>query len=302
MNIKQLNSVLIAAGLLVAVNCYTIDPDEDRNVPQIIESRGFIAESHYVTTEDGYILTVHRIVNPDFRGQELKPVLMQHGLLASSVDFIINSPDGYLNDIETTPSNNLGFVLAKRGFDVWLGNSRGNIYSANHTSIPVNKKRFWQFTFDEMIKYDLPSTIDYVRNHTQSETIAYVGHSQGTVIMFGLLSTQPKYNDIIKPYIALAPVTTCSHIKSPIKYLAYDTLMVDYFKWRGGPFLPPQKWIKDVSDKFCPFKYGGICADVMFLLGGFDGKQMNVTRSPVYIAHTPPALRPSTSSTGLRVS
>ncbi|RWS07312.1 hypothetical protein B4U79_09367, partial [Dinothrombium tinctorium] len=53
----------------------------------------FQAEAHNVTTDDGYILTLHRIVNPCHKGRA-KPVLLQHGLLGSSVDFIINSPGG----------------------------------------------------------------------------------------------------------------------------------------------------------------------------------------------------------------
>ncbi|KAI1281863.1 Lysosomal acid lipase/cholesteryl ester hydrolase [Halotydeus destructor] len=275
---------LFTLSLLITVNCYTVDPDEDRDVPQIIESRGFIAESHYVTTKDGYILTVHRIVNPNYLGDKLKPVILQHGLLTSSVDFVVNSPDGHLNDIDTSPSNNLGFELAKHKFDVWMGNSRGNSYSLNHTKLAANQKKFWDFSFDEMVKYDMPAVIDYIRNHTQSATVAYVGHSQGTGIMFGLLSTQPQYNDIIRPYIALAPVTNVTYFKSPIKYLAYDSGLVELMKLKGGPFLPAGKWMRRLATKFCPIDFEKVCSEATFLLMGFDRKQLNVTRLPVYVA------------------
>lgn len=56
------------------------DPDEDRDVPQLIKSRGFIPETHFVTTKDGYILQIHRIRIPDADERKLKPVIMQHGL------------------------------------------------------------------------------------------------------------------------------------------------------------------------------------------------------------------------------
>lgn len=44
------------------------------------------------------------------------------------------------------------------------------IYSAD--------KRFWDFTYDEMIKYDLPAVIDYVTASTNQSQIAYIGYSQ----------------------------------------------------------------------------------------------------------------------------
>lgn len=224
------------------------DPDEDRDAVELIESHGFNAETHYVTTEDGYILAVHRIVQKQRRPQgpngPRKPILLQHGLLSSSVDWLINSPtdepewfdlnrydiDGrqeldfeidFGQNFKNSVSNNLGFALAKQGYDVWLSNSRGNTYSANHTKFNPKEKVFWQFTFDELVKYDLPAVISLVLNQTNQTELGYIGHSQGTAIMFGLLATKPEYNDIVKPFIALAPVASVGHVESPIRYFAF---------------------------------------------------------------------------------
>lgn len=67
------------------------NPDIKRTDLQIIEHRGFEAEQHKVRTEDGYILTVHRVVNPLIKklGLELKPVILMHGMGGSSAGWIL---------------------------------------------------------------------------------------------------------------------------------------------------------------------------------------------------------------------
>jgi len=40
------------------------------------------------------------------------------------------------------------FMLANAGYDVWMGNSRGNYQSRNHTHYdPSKDKAFWDFSF-----------------------------------------------------------------------------------------------------------------------------------------------------------
>lgn len=136
------------------------DPDEDYDAVQLIISRGYKVEIHYINTKDGYILGTHRIVNKNFKNKTLKPVLLQHGLLSSSIDFINNSPGGGLIHSETADNlfsknnigNNLGFVLADVGYDVWLGNSRGNLYSTNHTKLNPKKGKFFNLIFFEKVR------------------------------------------------------------------------------------------------------------------------------------------------------
>lgn len=62
---------------------------------------------------------------------------MQHGLIDSSDTFIVNDPD-------KAPA----FIMAKNGFDVWLGNSRGNKYSRRHVSLnPDKDAAYWNFSW-----------------------------------------------------------------------------------------------------------------------------------------------------------
>ena len=286
--------ILLLATIGLRMTEALIDPDENRGSVELIQSRGFKAETHYVTTYDGYILALHRIVNPDFVNKTKKVVLLQHGLLASSADFILNSP-GEGPDVRLkkglvlTPEvgKNLGFTLSRLGYDVWLSNARGNTYCRNHTSLRPTHKKFWDFTWDEHALIDLPTTIDYVRNTTNSKTIGYIGHSQGTLIMFALLSSKKEYNNVIKPFIALAPIGTLSGVRTPVRYLANNQLLLDYFRWRGGEFLPSTEYIRSLAERACESRYTYICTNIMFLLAGYDQEQLNITRTAVYLTHTP---------------
>ena len=69
----------------------------------IIEKAGYPVETHIVTTEDGYILTMFRIpYGKDGPGENDEPrpvVFVQHGLLCSSADWVLSDPPKALGNI-----------------------------------------------------------------------------------------------------------------------------------------------------------------------------------------------------------
>lgn len=278
--------------IVLALTCiYFIDgklPEESLTVPEIIRYWGYPAESHEVLTDDGYYLTVHRIPhghNDAFRNnlskqkhQKKRPVFfLQHGLLSSSANWVTN-----------LPKQSLGFMLADAGYDVWMGNVRGNTYSLKHKTYSNNTDEFWDFSFDEMAKLDLPAMVDYALKTSGQKQLYYVGHSQGTMMAFAGLSENAKLNDQIKTVFALAPVARLSHATSPLTYLSYlENEIGAFFDLIGvHDFMPSAHWVKILADRGCGYD-GKVCDNILFLIAGSDESNMNVTRTPVYLTHTP---------------
>ena len=58
-------------------------------------------------------------------------------------------------------------MLSMVGYDVWLTNRRGNMYSRTHITLDPDdqdtKKDFWDFSIDQTGPVDLARVIDYIR-------------------------------------------------------------------------------------------------------------------------------------------
>ena len=166
-----------------------------------IKSKGYKLEEHEVITEDGYKLTLwHIILNKSI--DRNKVVYIQPGFLCSSWVFF------------QLGKNSLPFLLNDEGYDVWIGNNRGTVFSLDHIykdSKTLNGD-YWDFSLDDHVQYDLPATIDYVKQTTGAKKINYIGHSQGTTIFYMLYMHNPSYvESSINKYISLGTVPNIAH-------------------------------------------------------------------------------------------
>lgn len=128
-----------------------------------------------------------------------------HGVLWSSHGWLINAP-----------SDGLAYMLADAGYDVWLGNARGNSFSKKHVSLLPSSSKFWDFSWHEIGIYDLPATINYILLETNQRNLHYVGHSQGCTVFFVWLSTYPQSSFKIKTTHLMAPVGFIDHMPTPL--------------------------------------------------------------------------------------
>ena len=188
-------------------------PDMTKTFEELCIENGYQTESYFVTTEDGYILEMFRIpgkIEEEVTQEKQKEVLFfQHGILTSADCFVMNTKD-------KSPA----FRAVEEGYDVWLGNIRGNMHSRSHISLDPNKDgSFWDFSFPEHGLYDVTAMINHVKEVTNVDKVAYIGHSMGTTIMYYLAAKNPTFvEENISIAIQLGSVLKPIHIKSGFLY------------------------------------------------------------------------------------
>lgn len=183
---------------------------------ELCELFGYYAEEHIVLTKDGYLLGLHRLgwrrgeedirVNSGRNSLQKKVVYLHHGLLMNSEVWVC------LTERERC----LPFLLVEKGYDVWLGNNRGNKYSKKSTNCAPSDVKFWDFSIDQFAFHDIPNSIDYILETTNQPSLSYIGFSQGTAQAFATLSIHPTLNEKVDIFIALAPAMSPPGLTSGI--------------------------------------------------------------------------------------
>ncbi|XP_029655701.1 lysosomal acid lipase/cholesteryl ester hydrolase-like [Octopus sinensis] len=215
----------------------------------IVVQRGYSWREYSVVTQDGYILTMQRINGKNIS----RPVFIQHGVLSSSVDWLIG----------------IACVLADSGFDVWLGNVRGNIYSRAHSTLSPDEDEFWNFSFEDHAAFDIPAMVSFVLTSTNKDQLVYIGHSQGSLIGLIQLSRNQEFADKVALMIALAPTLSFQGVYCPFLSLApyyrhfyvYSYLLQSSIQFLSLKTTPP---LYNVSNIHTPIVIVASEDDVLF--------------------------------------
>ncbi|EFN82798.1 lipase 3 [Harpegnathos saltator] len=258
-----------------------LPPDAKLNTMELIEKYHYKPEKHVVITPDGYILELHRIVGRTNSTEQRPVALVMHGLLASSAVWVLSEP-----------KKSLGFILSDAGYDVWLGNVRGSMYSRTHKNPSIAKEDYWNFSWHEIATRDLPTMIDYILKTTGREKLFYLGHSQGTTTFFVMSAQLPEYQNKIHAMFAMAPVVYCSNMISPIfRLLAVFSTPIDLVAKLIGQyeFEPTNEAMQKFQALVCAKDAitQPLCSNMLFLIGGYDRDQFNKTLLPIVLGHVP---------------
>ncbi|NXE93003.1 LIPM Lipase, partial [Menura novaehollandiae] len=247
---------------------------------QKIRFHGYPSEEYDVMTEDGYFLSLNRI--PHGKGDaghagSKSPVLIVHGFSLDGGDWVDNLPD-----------NSLAFILADAGYDVWIGNNRGNSWSRRHLNLSIDSEEFWDFSFHEMAMYDLPAMVGFILMQTEQDKLFYVGHAQGNSLGFIAFSSMPHLAEKIKLFFVLAPLYTFRHVKGPVLKIAFlpDLVLKAIFGTKELVLVGRKE--KEALVEICSqVLVDDVCENEIFFIGGFNKKNLNTSRLDVYLSHFP---------------
>ncbi|XP_028982671.1 gastric triacylglycerol lipase-like [Diachasma alloeum] len=208
---------------------------------RLVEEHGRRAEWHSVTTEDGYMLSIFRILpnHPRNSSHCGPPIYLQHGLTGTADMFVILQRE-----------RNIAFLLADAGYDVWLGNLRGSAYSRKHRTLSPEDSKFWDFSLDEYAIKDLPAMMDYVLDVTKRSSLSYIGISLGTTISTILLSNRTDFNSKLNLVVHMAPVM---FFKTPNLTRKLLSMAADFLEGPHKAFeiVPRNKFIYSFVESVC---------------------------------------------------
>lgn len=230
---------------------------------------GYKCQELEVTTQDGYILNMQRI--PEGRGggggTKRPPVLIQHGVLVDGMTWLLNPPD-----------QSLPLILADQGFDVWIANTRGTRFSRKHVILDPSQPEFWNWSWDELVTYDLPAVFDCVYTHT-GQRIHYVGHSLGTLIALASFS-QGRLVDKLRSAALLSPIAYLNYMNTALGVLAAKSFVGEITTLLGiAEFNPKGQPVSAFLKSLCA-NPGVNCYD---LLTAITGKNCCLNASTVNI-------------------
>ena len=165
-------------------------------------------------------------------------------------------------------------------------NNRGNAYGLRHKTLSNTSAAFWNFSFTEMAAFDLPANVQAALSISGRGTLAYVGHSEGTMQAFIGFAGEELASKV-SVFVALSPVAYIGNISSIFLQIIAKLHAETIFELFGANrFLPSQTELSKLMPDICHVR-PQLCENVMCALMGCDKSDWNQTRFEVYMSLVP---------------
>ena len=232
--------------LLLLLLCYNAE-----DYKSFISKLNLKLEEATIVTEDRYINNIWILGSSDPSNRNGKSVILQHGLLDGAFTFLILG------------ENSLVKKLCDKGYTLYLPYIRGTQFSRSHLDYDSSfNSDYWDFSFDQMAQYDLPSIVNYAKQRDQVEKVYYIGHSQGTLIYFLSYMNNPEFLERnIEKFIALGTVPNVNNAPHILIKIFQKLKILNILPFKN--FLTLPKVIGKVLVKFCTSKLKFLCNSIL---------------------------------------
>jgi lysosomal acid lipase/cholesteryl ester hydrolase len=164
----------------------------------------------FAATADGWMLGV-RHFRPAVIDPNKRPVVLCHGL-------------GLNGTFWTIADDDLPSQLVARGYQVFVFDTRGaggsyqlgargKVNSALRQT-PLKEIGEGEWSMDDLVQYDVPAVLDYVRTVTGQEQVDWVGHSLGGMLMYAFLEVSP-HRDRIATFVSMGSAPLLANPTDP---------------------------------------------------------------------------------------
>ena len=238
--------------ILIFISLFCISLQDDYK--SFISNLNLDFEEAQVVTEDRYINTIWIIKSKNENNRNGKSVILQHGLLDGAWTFLILGKDS------------LAYKLAEEyGYIVYLPYVRGTQFSKSHLDYGTGlTSDYWDFSFDQMAKYDLPAFINFVKNRDGVEKVDYIGHSQGTLIYFLNYMNDPEFMEKnINKFVAVGTVPNVNNAPHFLIKLFQKSKILNFIPIKNFLTLPPEAG--KIIVPFCTSKAKFLCESILKL-------------------------------------
>ncbi|CAH0554394.1 unnamed protein product [Brassicogethes aeneus] len=169
-------------------------------------------ETYEVSTEDGYILTLHRLPQVKPKGV----IVLLHPITTDGIVFLLEGP--------TSPA----IRFHNEGYDVWIPNHRGTPYSQKHINDDI--RNYWNFGFHEIGIYDYSAIIQFIGEKTGRNDLVVIGHSMSSTSSLVYASLKPKEAEkYVKVFVLMSPTAYFQNLETPVQMVCPFNDVVENF-------------------------------------------------------------------------